>query len=123
MRAIANFDLDKFEPAPPYREEAGVRHSRARIEKTFHGDIDGRGTVEMLSAQSDGAAGYVALEHIGGTVNGRSGGFSLLHIGTMGGNEQSARWPVVPASGTRDLPTIRGEGRIHMNAERRHTST
>jgi hypothetical protein len=100
MRAIASFDLDKFEPAPPYREEAGVRHNRARIEKTFHADIDGRGT-----------------------VNGRSGGFSLLHIGTMGGNEQWARWPVVPGSGTGDLRTIRGEGRIDMDAERRHTLT
>ncbi len=94
-----------------------------RIEKTFTGDIDGHGTVEMLAVQADSGAGYVALEHIAGTVNGRSGGFSLLHIGTMAGTEQWSRWPVVPGSGTGDLSTIRGEGRIDIDAQGRHTLT
>ena len=123
MRAVASFDLDKFEPAPPYREDDGVKHNRVQILKTFRGDIEGHGSVEMLAAQADGGAGYVALEHIGGTVNGRSGGFSLLHIGTMAGAEQWARWPVVPGSGTGDLRTIRGEGRIDIDPEGHHTLT
>jgi Protein of unknown function (DUF3224) len=72
----------------------------------------------------DGApARLVALEHITGTVNGRSGGFSLLHIGTAAGSEQWAKWPVVPGSGTGDLRTIRGEGRIDIDAEGNHTLT
>jgi hypothetical protein len=41
----------------------------------------------------------------------------------MAGNEQLARWPVVPGSGTGDLRTIRGEGRIDIDAEGRHTLT
>ena len=100
MRAIAPFDLDSFDEDPPYHEEGDVRHMRARLEKTFRGDIDGHGSVEMLAARADAGAGYVALEHITGTVNGRSGGFSLLHIGTMAGAQTWARWPVVPGSGT-----------------------
>ncbi len=123
MRAVASFHLDKFDPAPPYLEAEGVTHNRTRIEKTFSGDIVGRGSVEMLAAQADGGAGYVALEHIAGTVNGRPGGFSLLHSGTMAGTEQWTRWPVVPGSGTGDLRTIRGEGRIDIDAEGRHTLT
>jgi Protein of unknown function (DUF3224) len=123
MRAVASFDLDKFEPEPPYREQEGVRHNRSRIEKTFRGDIEGHGSVEMLAAQADGGAGYVALEHIAGTVNGRTGSFTLLHIGTMAGDEQWARWPVVPGSGTGDLRTIGGEARIDIDAEGHHTLT
>ena len=123
MRAVASFELDKFDAETPYREGHGVRHNRARIEKTFRGDIEGHGSVEMLAAQADGGAGYVALEHIDGAVNGRSGSFALLHIGTMAGTEQWARWPVVPGSGTGDLRTIRGEGRIDIDAEGHHTFT
>ena len=123
MRAVARFDLDSFDEDPPYREEGAVRHYRARIEKTFRGDIEGRGSVEMLAARSDEGAGYVAIEHISGTVNGRSGGFSLLHIGTMAGAERWARWPVVPGSGTGELRTIRGEGRIDIDAAGGHTFT
>ncbi len=123
MRAIASFDVDKFDPAPPYLDTDGVKHSRVRIEKTFRGDIEGHGIVEMLAAQAHSGAGYVALEHIAGTVNGRSGGFSVLHIGTVAGTEQWARWPVVPGSGTGDLRTIRGQGRIDIDAEGHHTLT
>ena len=41
MRAITRCDLDSFDEDPPHREEDGLRHTRARIEKTFHGDIEG----------------------------------------------------------------------------------
>jgi hypothetical protein len=123
MRAVASFDLDKFEPESPYREQDGVRHNRSRIEKTFRGDIEGHGSVEMLAAQADGGAGYVALEHIAGTVNGRKGSFALLHVATMAGDEQWAKWPVVPGSGTGDLRTIAGEARIDIDAEGHHTLT
>ena len=123
MRAVARFDLDSFDEDPPNREEDGLRHTRARIEKTFRGDIEGHGSVEMLAARADEGAGYVALEHITGTVNGRSGGFSLLHIGTMAGAQTWARWPVVPGSGTGELRAIRGEGRIDIDAAGGHTFT
>ena len=123
MRAVARFDLDTFVEDPPHREEDGLRHTRARIEKTFRGDIEGHGSVEMLAARSADGAGYVALEHISGTVNGRAGGFSLLHIGTMAGAETWARWPVVPGSGTGALRTIRGDGLIDVDATGHHTFT
>jgi hypothetical protein len=123
MRAVAHFDLDTFDEDPPYHEEVGLRHTRARIEKTFHGDIEGHGSVEMLAARSADGAGYVALERITGTVNGRAGGFSLLHIGTMAGADTWARWPVVPGSGTGALRTIHGDGRIDIDAAGHHTFT
>jgi hypothetical protein len=123
MRAVASFDLDSFDGDPPYREEDGLRHVRARIEKTFRGDIEGHGSVEMLAARAEAGSGYVALERITAVVNGRSGGFSLLHIGTMAGTEMWARWPVVPGSGTGELRTIRGEGQIDIDAAGRHTFT
>ncbi len=123
MRAVAAFDIDSFDQIPPSGEENALPHGRMRIEKTFRGEIEGHGSVEMLAARNDDGAGYVAIEHITGTVNGRSGGFQLLHIGTMAGTEVWARWPVVPGSGSGELRTIRGEGRIDIDAEGRHTFT
>jgi uncharacterized protein DUF3224 len=123
MRAVASFDLDSFDEDPPHFQEGTERHSRARIKKTFRGDLDGHGSVEMLAAQSEGGAGYVALERISGTLNGRVGSFSLLHMGTMVDGEMSAKWPVVPGSGAGELRAIRGEGRIDIDAEGRHTFT
>jgi hypothetical protein len=90
---------------------------------TFRGDIEGHGSVEMLAARADAGSGYVALERITATVNGKSGAFSLLHSGTMVGTVMWGRWPVVPGSGTGELRLIRGKGKIDIDAEGGHTFT
>ncbi|HVA92138.1 MAG TPA: DUF3224 domain-containing protein [Chloroflexota bacterium] len=123
MRAVADFNVDSFDPVPSPEGEDAARHGRVRIEKTFHGDIEGHGSVEMLAVRGDAGSGYVAIEHISGSVNGLSGGFSLLHIGTMAGTEQWGHWPLIPGSGTGDLRTIRGEGRIENDAAGNHGFT
>src|SRR5579864_4281211 len=105
MRAVSSFNLDSFDGDPPYCEEDGLQHSRVRIEKTFRGDIEGHGSVEMLAARAEAGSGYVALERITAVVNGRSGCFSLLHMGTMVGTEIWGRWLVVPGTGTGELCT------------------
>jgi hypothetical protein len=121
MRATASFNVDTFDADAPFWEEGEIRHFRARIEKTFHGDVEGHGSVEMLGARVPADAGYVALERISGTVHGRAGGFSLLHVGTLDGQRMWARWPIVPGSGSGELRTIRGEGRIEIDAQGQHT--
>ena len=123
MRAVAQFDIDSFTEEPHGQEEAAVSHGRVRIEKTFRGDLDARSSVQMLATRNEEGAGYVAFEHITGTLPGRAGSFSLLHIGTIDGAEQWARWPVVPGSGSGDLRGIRGEGRIDIDTAGNHTFT
>lgn len=123
MRAVSNFKSDSFVGDPPSLEVDGVSQGRARIEKTFTGEIEGHGSVEMLAARADAGSGYVALERITGSVNGRVGGFSLLHIGTLTSEEMWALWRVVPGSGTGELRTIRGEGTIEIDANGVHTFT
>jgi hypothetical protein len=119
--AVSSFVLDSFDEEPPYLEEPGVRYSRLRIAKTFRGDIEGDSTVEMLSVRAEnGAAGYVAVERIKGTVKGIRGSFAVLHVGTMAGEAQWARWPVVPGSGTGELVNINGEGRIEIAPDGAH---
>ncbi len=119
--AVSSFVLDSFDEEPPFIEDPGVRYARIKIAKTFRGDLEAQSTVEMLSVRAEsGGAGYVAVERISGSLHGRTGSFALLHIGTMAGEVQWARWPVVPGSGTEDLARISGEARIEVSPEGAH---
>ncbi len=80
------------------------------LDKVFSGDLQGTSEGEMLTAGSPakGSAGYVAIERVSGTLDGRTGTFVLQHSGTMnrGALELSVR--VVPDSGTDGLAGIAG---------------
>jgi hypothetical protein len=119
--AVAPFSVDQVDDEELVEQDPGVRYSRARLAKTFRGDIEGRSTVEMLSVrQQSGSAGYVAVERVVGSLHGRTGSFALLHVATMSGDEQWGRWLVVPGSGVGELAGIIGEGRIDV-ADGAHT--
>ncbi|QNA89950.1 DUF3224 domain-containing protein [Massilia sp. Dwa41.01b] len=94
---------------------------RMAIDKLYHGDLNGRGSGEMLSAMTvtEGSAGYVAIERVTGTLHGKSGSFVLQHSGTMARGAQQLSITVVPDSGTGKLTGISGTMRIRIE-ERNH---
>ena len=81
------------------------------IDKQFHGDLEGAGKGEMLSAGTvvKGSAGYVAIERVTGKLQGRSGSFVLQHTGTMTRGVPQLSVTVVPDSGTGELTGIAGK--------------
>jgi hypothetical protein len=83
---------------------------RMSIVKQYHGDLDGTGSGEMLTAMSavKGSGAYVAVERVTGTLAGRHGSFLLQHMGTMARGAQSLSITVVPDSGTDGLAGITG---------------
>jgi hypothetical protein len=119
--AVASFVLDSFDEEPPFVEDPGVNYTRIKITKSFRGDIEAQSTVEMLSVRAENrGAGYVAVERLSGSVHGHAGSFALLHVGTMAGEIQWARWPIVPGSGTGGLARIAGEGRVEIAPDGSH---
>ena len=46
-QASGTFDIDSWEEQP-YDERDGVKLSRTRVTKTFHGEIEGQSTAELL---------------------------------------------------------------------------
>ncbi|MGA8426739.1 MAG: DUF3224 domain-containing protein [Candidatus Dormiibacterota bacterium] len=121
-QAVSPFQLDSFEEQPPYARDEGVMYIRVQISKTFSGDLQAQGNVEMLSGRAEpGGAGYVAVERIVGTLHGKRGSFALLHIGTMQQSTPWAKWPIVPGSGGGELAGISGEARIEIDATGAHT--
>jgi hypothetical protein len=88
----------------------GASMARIRLEKAFHGALDARSVVEMMSVGTavQGSAAYVALEHVTGRLDGRSGSFALQHNGTMARGVPTLSVTVVPDSGTGELQGLAG---------------
>jgi len=92
--------------------EQGPAEGLARFsaEKQIHGDLEATSKGEILSGgdPKQGTAGYVAIELVTGTLNGKQGSFALQQMGSMDQNGQRLSVIVVPGSGTGDLKGIRG---------------
>ncbi len=87
---------------------------RMSIDKEISGDLIASTMGQMLSAMTntDGSAGYVALERVEGVLNGKRGVFVLQHTGTMNRGVPSLVVTVVPDSGTGELVGLEGEFKI-----------
>jgi hypothetical protein len=89
---------------------------RMTLNKRFSGDLAGTGEGEMIGArtQTQGSAGYAAVERVTGSLHGREGTFVLLHRGVMYRGAADLSIQVVPDSGTGALVGISGELQINM---------
>ena len=87
-----------------------VDTGRMIINKTYAGGLIGVGSGQLLSKRTGvkGSAGYVAIEHVQGELNGKTGSFTLLHYGIMDRGEQFLKVEIVPDSGTGELSGISG---------------
>jgi len=97
-------------PQAPDDTPAGAAVSRLSLQKQFHGALDATSTGQMLAVRTeiDGSAGYVAMEQVTGTLQGRRGAFALQHSGTMERGTASLTVTVVPDSGTDQLVGLAG---------------
>lgn len=114
--ARGNFEVKSF-PQEPYDSADGISIGRVSITKVFSGDLTGTSTVEMIGARTSvkGSAGYVAIERVTGTLEGKSGSFVLQHSGTMHRGEASLTVTVVPDSGAGGLEGLSGTLQIDIN--------
>ena len=87
---------------------------RHALDKIYHGALDAKGIGEMLSAgtATPGSAGYVAIEKVTGTLDGRTGSFYLQHSGTLTRGQGTLAIHVIPDSGTDELVGLTGTMQI-----------
>ncbi len=116
-RAAGTFDV-KVTTQPLAHDDADPMLGRRSIDKQFHGDLEGTSTGEMLSAGTPvkGSAGYVAIEHVKGSLHGKSGTFVLQHNATMTRGTPDLKIVVVPDSGTGELAGLAGQMKIIIEA-------
>lgn len=96
--------------------------SRMTIDKQFHGELEATSKGQMLVAGTavKGSAGYVAIELVTGTLDGRTGTFVLQHSATMNRGTPALSITVVPDSGTGQLAGLTGTMAIII-AEGKHS--
>jgi hypothetical protein len=120
-RASGTFEV-KLSPQPQSENVGDPTVGRMSLDKQFHGDLEATGRGEMLAARTDteGSAGYVALERVAGTLDGRNGTFALQHSGTMTRGVPQLLITVVPDSGTGELAGLAGQMNINI-ADGKHS--
>ena len=108
-RATGTFEV-VMQPLSEPDAVPGAVLGRMSLDKQFDGDLLAVGKGEMLTALTgvEGSAGYVAIERVTGTLNGRNGSFVFQHAGIMSRGEQQLSISVVPDSGTEQLTGISG---------------
>jgi hypothetical protein len=83
------------------------------LDKQFHGDLEAASKGEMLSAGSPKTSGgYVAIERVSGTLNGRSGTFILQHNAIMTNGAPQLNIIVVPGTAAGQLTGLTGSMNI-----------
>ena len=107
--AAGTFDVKVIPQAPDAGTDASV--GRLLLDKRFHGDLEATSQGQMLTAgtEVEGSAGYVAIERVSGTLNGRRGTFALQHSGTMTRGAPGLTIRVVPDSATGELAGLSGK--------------
>ena len=103
----------------PQDEGAEAAVGRMTIDKQFQGDLEGTSKGQMLMAGSEsvqGSAGYVAIEKVTGTLNGRRGTFYLQHNATMNRGVGELNIVVIPDTGVDQLTGLSGRMNIVIEA-------
>jgi len=114
-RASGTFEV-KMEPVA-----SESRFPRLKGDKQFHGDLEGTSQSEMMhvSGTVEGSGGYVAIEIVSGSLQGRKCSFALVHSGTMKrGGEFNMIIRVVPDSGTEQLAGLTGTLEIIIQGDK-----
>jgi hypothetical protein len=120
--ATGSFDV-KLAPQKPDNPQAEAASlGRMSLDKQFHGDLEAEGKGEMLSLldREKGSGGYVALERVTGTLQGKKGSFVLQHDATMNRGIAAMTIVVVPDSGTGELTGIDGTMKVRIEAGGEH---
>jgi len=111
--ATGTFEV-KLSPLDPAFKSEDNSIGRYSIDKQFHGALEASSKGEMLSGGGTvkGSGGYVAIERVTGTLDGRSGTFILQHNGTMQAGVFHLNVIVIPDSATNQLSGLQGSMEI-----------
>jgi Protein of unknown function (DUF3224) len=103
----------------------GITLGRYSLDKHYHGALEATAEGEMLTAGGpvEGSAGYVAVERVEGSLDGRHGSFALQHLGQMSAAGQNLTILVVPGSATGELVGLDGRLEIEIAEGGKHSYT
>jgi hypothetical protein len=108
--SIASWDEKTWE-GKDWKDGQPPMLTHAKIALTFEGDLEASCESQALMAYAeDGAASYVGMQQVAGTLGGHKGTFMMEWSGTYSDNVARVRWTVVPGTATGGLKGLTGEG-------------
>ena len=119
----------KFEvqstPQPSDELSQSIGVMRMRFEKRFEGPLQATSIVSMTGVfdQELDSGGYVAIERLTGSLDGKRGSFYLQHNSTMNRSVPSQHIVVIPDSGTEELKGLTGKMTIDILEDGAHFYT
>lgn len=113
------FDV-KLVPQEDKDDPSGI--ARLLLDKAFHGELEATSRGQMLGVRTadNRSGGYVALEKVSGSLQGRSGTFYLQHYGLATRGVNTLTLQVVPDSGTGELEGLGGVMKIVIKEGGKH---
>ncbi len=109
--ASTRFEIQAWDEQTYAEIDGGGKLTRASVEQSFSGGVEGAGSVEWLMCyRADQTADFVGMQRVDGSLGGRHGTFIMRTSGTFDGHEAKGSWTVVEGSGTGELDRLRGEG-------------
>jgi len=110
----ARFEVASWDETPFEDGDDATKLIEALVSKRYEGDVKGTSTTKWLLAYApDKSALFVGVEHITGTIGGKTGGIVLLHDGEYRDGVASAELRV--ASGTDELTDLAGTGKFRAD--------
>ena len=122
--ANARFAIKSWDEKPYSEGEDQPKLTRARVVKTYTGDIEGEGQVEYLMMyRSDGSATFVGLERVVGRIGDKTGSFVLQRTGVFESGQAKESYSVIPGSATGDLRGLLADGNSAVGHGMEHPFT
>lgn len=124
MQYRSSFNITGWEPAEADKTNEIADIERARIRKTFAGDLEGSSVANALLYQTPAqSGGYAALERITGKIGDREGTFVVQRSGIRdAAGKGPAYGDVVPGSGTGGFEGVTGTMKVEEDASGKSSS-
>lgn len=119
--ADSTFDIDSWDEQT-WSDHEDVKLGRAHVTKTWHGDLEGTSTTEILTALTpvETTRAYFGVERFVGAVDGHQGTFVLQHSALARPTGGATDWIVMPDAATGDLTGITGAAQIDITPDGVH---
>ena len=111
--ATSGVKVDRWDEHTYHETSDGRKLTRARVQQTLAGDLDGHGEAEWLMFyRPDSTADFVGLHHFVGRIGARPGSVVLETCGTFDGTAATGPLRIVSGSGTDELEGTSGDGQL-----------
>ena len=125
MKAKGTYAVKKWEEKPYEQISSEMKMTKASVEYSMSGEINGKALVEYLmfykyfdaNDQHKSSAVYIGLIRFVGNVLGKEGSFVLEDRGTFENGVANSILQIIAGSGMGELKSIQGAGRYSANQD------